>query len=274
MHNPTQFAWKAIAGATPGNSHLMEGIPCQDAATAGISPRPYIAVCDGRGSAAHSDKGARRAVAEFERLIVVLQDLLAQALDAESSPAEPASVGVSASAAWRIFVRAVWRGLGKCQTELAACHSAAAEDFEFTLAAAVAGTQRAGFIQVGDSLLVAAKGAVCGLVFEPDHGDCGLATHFITPGPPPPQHVHAALISAANLTGLAALSDGFAARTVAEPQARPTVAFHGLFSDLSDGLLSRPRLHAILHAEEWHSVTGDDRALALVAPDLRGVESQ
>ncbi len=51
--------WRVYAASAVGKSHLDKGIPCQDAFAQAVEGNMLVAaVCDGAGSAAHSDVGA------------------------------------------------------------------------------------------------------------------------------------------------------------------------------------------------------------------------
>ena len=54
------MAWRVVAASATGRSHLDRGQPCQDAfASTCVGPVLVAAVCDGAGSASHSDVGAQ-----------------------------------------------------------------------------------------------------------------------------------------------------------------------------------------------------------------------
>jgi hypothetical protein len=259
---PSPASWRAVSATTPGRSHLLDGVPCQDAASAMASPRPHIIVCDGRGSAPLSHLGSERATRAFTALVRAQEDLLACALDAEGAPAG----GISPSEAWRHFALSAWRALGDVQKALASERGGEPQDYEFTLAAAVAGKRRVGCLQVGDSLLVLARGTCAGLVFPPDGEANTSATWFVTPDVSPKGLLRAGLFPSKNLTGIAAFTDGVASRYVSLHGHYPAQLFHPLFEDLSKNLLSRQMLHALLSDEAWTPATGDDRGIALLAP--------
>lgn len=265
---PSPTSWRTVAATTPGRSHLLDGVPCQDAAEAMSSPRPHIIVCDGRGSAPLSHLGSERATRAFTALVRAQEDLLACALDAEGAPAG----GISPSEAWRHFALSAWRALGDVQKALASERGGEPQDYEFTLAAAVAGKRRVGCLQVGDSLLVLARGTCAGLIFPPDGEANTSATWFVTPDVSPKGLLRAGLFSSRNLTGIAAFTDGVASRYVSLHGHYPAQLFHPLFEDLSKNLLSRQMLHALLSDEAWTPATGDDRGLAMLAPAAIGVK--
>ena len=65
MAEITVKQWNGFAASIPGFGHIRNEIPCQDASSAILSPRPAVIVCDGRGSARLSHFGARDAVKMF-----------------------------------------------------------------------------------------------------------------------------------------------------------------------------------------------------------------
>ncbi len=69
------MAWRVVAASATGRAHLDRGQPCQDAfASASAGDLLVAAVCDGAGSAMHSDVGARQvADGVVQTLVRVLQ---------------------------------------------------------------------------------------------------------------------------------------------------------------------------------------------------------
>ncbi|WP_423739843.1 protein phosphatase 2C domain-containing protein, partial [Alistipes putredinis] len=65
--------WNGFAVSVCGSGHIRRGVPCQDASQVILSPRPAVIVCDGRGSAAHSELGAAGAVRAFRTQLAILE---------------------------------------------------------------------------------------------------------------------------------------------------------------------------------------------------------
>ena len=85
-----QNHWRVFGASVRGKSHLDKGVPCQDAHAQAVAGDTLVAiVCDGAGSARHSEQGAQfvatqavLALAERLRMGASLQDLQAGALAA------------------------------------------------------------------------------------------------------------------------------------------------------------------------------------------------
>src|SRR5471030_1755942 len=86
----SQNHWRVFGASVRGKSHLDKGLPCQDAHAQVVVDDILVAiVCDGAGSARHSEQGAQfvatqtvLALAERLRMGASLQDLQAGALAA------------------------------------------------------------------------------------------------------------------------------------------------------------------------------------------------
>ena len=73
--------WNVAAGSATGISHIREGLPCQDAFAHSCSGQWLVAVvCDGAGSACHSDIGANHAVETIIRELTHILDMAPQTI--------------------------------------------------------------------------------------------------------------------------------------------------------------------------------------------------
>jgi hypothetical protein len=89
-------SWRVVGTSVRGASHEKDGLPCQDAQASRLIDPDWVAlaVADGAGSAAHSELGARAAVA---RAVDVLSERVHGHLARESP--------VSDEAGWRAAPR-------------------------------------------------------------------------------------------------------------------------------------------------------------------------
>lgn len=254
--------WRSLAATTPGHGHLAEGIPCQDSALAAEYPVACVMVCDGRGSAPYSHLGAEAATKALSTLLTTAHELIFQALDA---PASKCNLSFRPErTAWNSLVHLIWRSLGQCQTALAATNGGTPEDYEFTLALGLIGKERAGFLQIGDSLLVMQKAGVCGLVFCPQNDpENPSATWFVGPGNPP-RHLLSSLRNSMDIDGLVALSDGTAARLIDSRLHFPSSEVANRLDLLRSQQISKKGLHRFLTTPDWQTATLDDRSIAMV----------
>ena len=54
MEETMMKQWNGFAASIPGFGHIRNEVPCQDASSAILSPRPAVIVCDGRGQLKYS----------------------------------------------------------------------------------------------------------------------------------------------------------------------------------------------------------------------------
>jgi hypothetical protein len=259
MNTPIVRDWRAAAAVSTGARHLARGAPCQDAAAARVTPRPYVIVCDGKGSSDISQEGAVAAVTRFSSLLRALEPLVRDALDAESK-----NLGETESQ-WRRCAEVACRLLAEDQTRLADASGRPVSDFAFTIAAAVIGVRRCGWFQIGDSVLIAQVTGVLALVREPYTGEFANHTVFLTPNLNAEAFLNTGLLPACGLEAVAACSDGMAFHLVELQDLAPTEGCRQIFSSIAVGECSAQHLEAVLAAERWSRVNGDDRGLAVLA---------
>lgn len=266
MNTPIVRDWRAAAAVSTGARHLARGAPCQDAAAAEVTPRPFVIVCDGKGSSDISQEGSVAAVARFSSLLRALEPLVRDALDAESK-----NLGETESH-WRRCAEVACRLLAEDQTRLADASGRPVSDFAFTIAAAVIGVRRCGWFQIGDSVLVAQVAGTLALVREPYTGEFANHTVFLRPNLNAEAFLNTGLLPARGLEAVAACSDGMAFHVVDLQGLTPTDACRQVFSSIAIGECHATHLEAVLAAERWSRVNGDDRGLAVLAAS-QGCES-
>jgi hypothetical protein len=162
--------WRVASACEVGTAHVNSKTPCQDSAAHAVirskeGPVLVVVVCDGAGSAAHSDIGSWLASTTFVELVEVhfakggrLRQIDRQTvLD---------WIGLTVE---RLAARAA-----EDFTEL--------KDYSCTLLAAIVGNKTAAFAQIGDGAIVVSHGDADGWswVFWPQHGAYANETHFIT----------------------------------------------------------------------------------------------
>ena len=118
-----KFAYHAVS--IPGNGHIRTERPCQDASGVWYDSRPCLIVCDGRGSASHSQYGAMAAVEAFRSQCAVMEDLLAAVLDGEKWNDNR----------WNRFCNLMIRTVCQKKMELAEKYNLPEKEFDFTIAA-------------------------------------------------------------------------------------------------------------------------------------------
>jgi hypothetical protein len=162
-------SWRIASASEIGTSHIGSGTPCQDSAAQEVietAEGPVLAavVCDGAGSAAHSEVGSQLASAsiiECVREHFGMGGLLAD-IDRDLM------VGWILRAADQLIEQANEQG-----------HNP--KDYACTMLAVVAGEEGAVFAQIGDGAIVVSRGEEDGWlwVFWPQHGEYANQTVFI-----------------------------------------------------------------------------------------------
>ena len=220
--------WRLGAVQTAGKQHRENQTPCQDAALAGIiKARPFLIVCDGRGSSAVSHEGAQAAVKAFSRAVWKLEPLLADCLDRAK--------GKSAGAAWEKISSVLLRELTMEQKFLAKTHGRAARDFEFTLIGAIMGTRHFGWLQVGDSCLAVQRSNHLALVAAPQQGRYANETEFVSPCERTEAVALRGIEPTKGVLGLAAFSDGVALKLVNSATNKPAAGVGQIMDRLATG---------------------------------------
>ncbi len=249
-------AWQAGAATTAGQRHGRDGRPCQDAARASGGPRPYVIVCDGRGSSPLSQHGAAAALDVLDNTLWSIEPLLARCLDS-LDPGDPL-----AAAGWRDAAHVLLRALMREQEALARRHGAAAADFEFTLSAAIVGRRGLGVVQVGDSCVVLQRGRDSALAARPQTGEYAGETYFVTPDPALIARAETPLLSADNITGILCMSDGVSCRWLHHRTLEPAPGVSQVLERLATGAWTEAQVQDYLEKPFWHEGGDDDRGVA------------
>jgi hypothetical protein len=162
-------SWRVASACEIGTSHSGYGTPCQDSAAHDIlrtkeGPVLVAVVCDGAGSAAHSEIGSWLATTTFVELVEVHFDNGGRLVDIDRDKV----AAWIASTAERLIARAHEDGN-------------APKEYSCTLVAAIVGNEAAAFAQIGDGAIVVSHGEADGWswVFWPQHGEYANQTVFI-----------------------------------------------------------------------------------------------
>jgi hypothetical protein len=251
--------WRVFAASAIGKHHLDVGIPCQDAFAFERAGEHLIAVvCDGAGSAAHSDQGATTVARE---IVAGLAALVA---------APDASTAVSVDA-----ITAVVKAARDHLADMAAEQQIALRDLACTLVGVVVAPNGGWAFHIGDGLALAAIEAGEPLVSSPDNGEYANETYFLTAED---WAAHLRLLPLpGGVTSLALMSDGAmpfvmnrARNALFEPFIAPVTKY---LADIGEEEGSTG-LAATLGDERTWSITGDDKTLLLAFADLTGAEHE
>lgn len=256
----TKAKWCAADAATPGRDHLRRGIPCQDAACAFSDPRAGLLVCDGRGSAPLSQLGTQAAIRAYREWLYLSEVFLRSNLD--DSQMEPPD----ASRLWHSVASSLYAALAQVQVRLVEQRGGRPRDYEFTAVAFIVGRTYAGWMTVGDSLLVVEQAGQLKALGREGAGEFANQTRFVRPVASGEEPLQCGILPVSELGLAAAFSDGTASRFFDLKRGLPAGAVAQLGNMLSSGTLSSEDLHEMLTDRDWDQATGDDRSLALLAP--------
>ena len=247
--------WLAASASVPGRSHLRTGIPCQDAAAAGVSPRPYLIVCDGRGSASHADIGANAAIEAIVAQLDNASEVFAQVLDADNE--EESARGHP------LLVRLIYRTAAQEQRRQANSLGASPESFEHTLLVIVCGCKRFLYIQVGDGGIVMQRtDGSLQVLSEPARGEFANTTFFVTCGRQTSWRHR--LMPMDGVAGFMAFSDGTAEKLITAADNTASAAVGQILGQAATGRFGREEVLRFLTETHWEPQVQDDRSLAIL----------
>ena len=216
-------------------------------------------VADGRGSSDQSEIGAAAVPDCLASTVDLNESLVSQCLD--MAGLDPALQ----EERWAQFAQILHRALMGRQEELARAHSLEPVELEFTLAAAVVGTEYVGILQRGDSSVAIERRLEMELALHPDRGEFANETSFISPVDDTATRLDSRILPMGDVTGLVAFSDGLSqlwidARTLA---VAPGVG--RILRNLGDRTWDQQRLDAFLDRPIWQQCADDDKGVAYLA---------
>ena len=251
--------WKSVEHSQVGEAHSSRNLPCQDAVAAASSGDvAFVIACDGKGSARLSDVGARAALETFSSLVGHRTRKLAELL----------SNGHRATATrkerWRLFVQTVLvPRLQQSLVAAAARHQLPADQFEFTVSAAVVGPRHIGWLQVGDSGLVIVRGREAKLLCAPCIGRYANETCFVS-ADRASFTVQQGIAPIDRVNAILAFTDGVVPRFFYLPSHRPGPVFAEMADLFARGAWGHDQLRQLMQASLWSGAGGDDRSLAVL----------
>ena len=245
--------WRYVAASVAGSAHLRSATPCQDHAVVVADCDTVAAiVCDGAGSAARAEEGARVACRSFLEFV-------------HNSP--PPVGGESDPALW---AAETLEALREEIVRAATSSDDPVEAFACTLLAAVAGQSGTLFLQVGDGAIVyrAESAGPWRLATRPHRGEFANETTFIT-ARHPGWYASVARIDGC-VQAFALMTDGVEFLAIHQARGEPHVAF---FDHVLDGMAGvgqgEDAAHSVwladfLDSEAVNCRTDDDKTLVLV----------
>lgn len=243
-------------------------LPCQDAVSVTLKPRPILVLCDGAGSASVSEVGSTALTLQISRLCKSIEPMLPEYLDTTEPTDNP-----------KTLVRIVIRHAMGVLEDLSHSYRRDMRDFRSTLNFALVGTERILWIRVGDGELVQEK--ISYLSDQPkqltselyclgEHakGEYANQTQFID------QQlrlddVQWGLINSQETTGLALMSDGATEKLVANARDKVSGQITDWLENMRQDKLKASDLCKRFYSEDFNrQSTGDDRSVALWAREF------
>lgn len=250
-------SWQVCGVAVAGLAHHRKGLPCQDAVAWHQKPRVVLALSDGAGSAAISERGAAALVRGMSRFVMSLEDAMAAWLDQACDQTS------AQTAAWSRRLLAHAQGL---LADLAQTERRSVRDLRATLLLAVMGTEHVFWWQVGDGTIVIQSINGLQALSSPSQtkGEFANQTCFVDVAKV--TDVQCGLLTTAEVLGLALMSDGGAEKLVASDGSRVSMRLNSWFDDLASQALSAEKLAVAYHEPAMNErTTLDDRSVLLAA---------
>lgn len=250
--------WRPACGvAVTGLSHSRKGLPCQDAVAWRSDSRPILALSDGAGSAAVSERGATALVSGVTRFLVSLEDALSPWLD------DPADQAPEQTIRWvrRLLIHA--QGI---LDDLARSERRDVRDLRATLLVVVVGAIRTFWWKVGDGAIAVRQGdTLCALGnASKAKGEFANQTCFVDAASI--SEVQFGLLPTAKVSGIALMSDGGAERLVASNGSRVAARIGEWFDAVASERLTPDKIVLAFHDPAmWERTSLDDRSIVLTA---------
>jgi len=250
------MGWHVVAASATGRAHLDRGLPCQDAfASACAGGLLAAAVCDGAGSASHSDAGARHVADTVVAALVRLSQLDLRPVELEVEALRPCIEEAVNDARGGLAMRAAANGL---------CLS----DHACTLVGVVADATGGWFFHVGDGVAACVfEGGQATAVSLPANGEYANETWFVTGDQWEQQlrlmrfegRAEAIVLMSDGAQPFAMTRDG---SDLFEPFLTPVLRYlRGV-----DAVTGSQALQATLADPRTDHITGDDKTLLLALP--------
>lgn len=252
-------SWRLCGDAIIGLKHRRDGLPCQDAVAYEARPRPLLAISDGAGSAAVSDKGAQALVGGILRLMLTLEEELADLLDTDADAAD-----LDAKA--RRWAERLHRHAHGLLADLARRLRRDIRDLRATLLVVTIGTRRLLWWQVGDGVIVLRTAAGLQALSDMQRAKGEFANQTVFVDTARFTDVQYGLLPIADIDGIALMSDGGAERLVAQDGSRVAARLASWLDELAQQRFGIERLALAFHEREmWERTSLDDRTLLMAA---------
>ncbi len=254
---PPLSAWRICGDAVIGLAHRRKGLPCQDAVVFRKTPRPIIALSDGAGSAAISERGAQALVSGITRFLLSLEDDLSSWLDGEDATSQ------KQIKCWSERLRLHARGL---LVDLAQAERRAVHDVRATLLVAIIGERHVFWWKVGDGSIVArnSEGMWSLGNLASAKGEFANQTCFVDIATA--SDVQSGVLNTQDVFGLALMSDGGAEKLVAHDGKKVASRLGEWLDNVAERKFAIDQIALAFHEPAmWERTSLDDRSIVLAA---------
>lgn len=259
-------AWQICGDTVIGLAHRRKGLPCQDTVAFRSSPRPILALSDGAGSAAISERGAQTLVIGITRFLRTLEDDLAPWLDSEDNASSQAQ-----STRWAERLRLHAHGL---LADLARTERRDVRDVRATMQVAVIGERHIFWWKVGDGAIVARNSeGLWSLGNQASaKGEFANQTCFVDTASA--SDVQSGVLSVGEVFGIALMSDGGAEKLVSHDGSKVANRLGEWLDDVAEQRFAIDRIALAFHEPAmWERTSLDDRSIVLAARPINPPQS-
>ncbi len=249
--------WQLCGDTVIGLAHRRKGLPCQDAVAFHQSQRPILALSDGAGSAAISERGAQALVIGVTRLLRTMEDDLSPWLDGEDDASQ------AQSTRWAERLRLHAKGL---LADLASAERRDVRDVRATLQVAVIGERHIFWWKVGDGAIVARKSeGLWSLGNQASaKGEFANQTCFVDAASA--SDMQFGILSTQEVFGIALMSDGGAEKLVSYDGSKVANRLGEWLDDVAAQRFAIDRIALAFHEPAmWERTSMDDRSIVLAA---------
>lgn len=249
--------WRLCGDTVIGLAHRRKGLPCQDAVAFRNLPRPILALSDGAGSAAISERGAQAVVIGVTRFLRSLEDDLAPWLDGDDDASQ------AHATRWAGRLRLHAQGL---LADLARAERRDVRDVRATLQVAIIGERHIFWWKVGDGAIVARNSEGMWSLGNQasSKGEFANQTCFVDTASA--ADVQSGVLSAGEFFGIALMSDGGAERLVSHDGSKVASRLGEWLDDVTEQRFAIDRIALAFHEPAmWERTSLDDRSIVLAA---------
>lgn len=255
--------WQLCGDSVTGLAHRRKDLPCQDAVAFRTSPRPILALSDGAGSAAISERGAQALVVGATLFLRTLEGDLAEWLDGDDEPS-PAQL-----TRWAQMLLLHAQGL---LADLAQAERRGICDVRATLLIAIVGARRLFWWKVGDGAIVVKKPDRLVALGNPANAKGEFANQTCFVDTARTGDVQSGLLETHEILGIALMSDGGAEKLVAHDGSKVANRLGDWLTDVAAQRFSTEKIALAFHDRAmWERTSLDDRSIVLAARPARQI---